>query len=486
MQPLLRRTDAAKRRRPCADSAAMLPVRALAPPGGAFVVCTAVPLPPSKDSAEARGRDNAALSLGPVGTAGAMGVAIGISEFGEGGACVSVADRGDAAALMDGVVMDLCPSLDMLAEDVLDDADEGDTCDSRAVAPPSTASTTDTVSSSLTTESSSVTIVREEREERVVDVSDDRNLSFRCGVVIIPHPEKAEKGGEDAFFVEKNALGVFDGVGGWASIGVDAGLYSKELARLTAEHVRKNGPGTVVDALRVASGANRAIGSSTACVVGLNQAQLTGVNLGDSGFIVVRNGDIAFRTTEQQHYFNCPFQIGTDSMDTVDVGKRVDVTVQPGDWIVMGTDGLWDNVFIADVAAIVDAHHQKVFAGRGDTQATRGGAAQESRHTDDTSTAETTVATEFSALSGRVDVDAQSVAQKVADVAFQKANDERSASPFAINARIAGHLFLGGKVDDISVIAAFVYDPHKEADCGVANAQDSNSATAPTHRTDTQ
>ena len=35
---------------------------------------------------------------------------------------------------------------------------------------------------------------------------------------MIPHPEKAYKGGEDALFHESKILAVADGVGGWADV----------------------------------------------------------------------------------------------------------------------------------------------------------------------------------------------------------------------------------------------------------------------------
>lgn len=35
---------------------------------------------------------------------------------------------------------------------------------------------------------------------------------------MIPHPEKAHKGGEDALFVDPKLLVVADGVGGWADV----------------------------------------------------------------------------------------------------------------------------------------------------------------------------------------------------------------------------------------------------------------------------
>ncbi len=35
---------------------------------------------------------------------------------------------------------------------------------------------------------------------------------------MIPHPEKAHKGGEDAIFTHEKMLVVADGVGGWADV----------------------------------------------------------------------------------------------------------------------------------------------------------------------------------------------------------------------------------------------------------------------------
>ena len=44
-----------------------------------------------------------------------------------------------------------------------------------------------------------------------------------------PHPDKEATGGEDAHFIcaDEQALGVADGVGGWADVGVNAREYSR-------------------------------------------------------------------------------------------------------------------------------------------------------------------------------------------------------------------------------------------------------------------
>lgn len=47
--------------------------------------------------------------------------------------------------------------------------------------------------------------------------STSSELVLMSGATSIPHPQKVDKGGEDAFFIADNkmSIGVADGVGGW-------------------------------------------------------------------------------------------------------------------------------------------------------------------------------------------------------------------------------------------------------------------------------
>lgn len=140
-------------------------------------------------------------------------------------------------------------------------------------------------------------------------------LNFDVGYTYLAHPEKNT--GEDAFFVEGNCAGVFDGVSGaYETRGVDPRKYSQMLAALTQDGVRRLGPSSVVKAAYEAADSNDQIGASTACVVGMDDfGRVFGINLGDSGVRIVRDSRMIFRTREQQHFFNCPYQLGTDSED---------------------------------------------------------------------------------------------------------------------------------------------------------------------------
>lgn len=74
-------------------------------------------------------------------------------------------------------------------------------------------------------------------------------------------------------------------------------------------------------------------------------------NIGDSGFIVVRHGEIVHRSEEQQHYFNTPFQLslpppGNNNVlsDSPDSADQYSFPVKDGDVILVATDGVFDNV----------------------------------------------------------------------------------------------------------------------------------------------
>ena len=69
------------------------------------------------------------------------------------------------------------------------------------------------------------------------------------------------------------------------------------------------------------------VGSSTACLMMLchSDLKLYTANIGDSGFLVVRCGEVVHRSQEQQHYFNTPFQLSlppTELQSEVSCGNR--------------------------------------------------------------------------------------------------------------------------------------------------------------------
>nr|BAU61579.1 serine/threonine phosphatase, family 2C [Gonium pectorale] len=249
-------------------------------------------------------------------------------------------------------------------------------------------------------------------------------FALSAGAYVLPHPDKMEKGGEDWYFVAKHrrAVGVADGVGGWSEVGVDAGAYARQLmgnAEAAAEEFAAASDQSSADQpelspqdiLESAYQMTTARGSATACVAVVNGNSLSVSNLGDSGLLVLRGGAVAFHTPQQQHGFNFPYQIGSaDSMsDSPSSAQRFVVALQQGDLIVLGTDGLWDNCFDEEVASVLK-------------------------------------------YCGDRSMDVAKMAQVLAHYARHRASDSKFASPFAYAAFQAGYAYMGGKMDDITVI----------------------------------
>jgi len=238
-------------------------------------------------------------------------------------------------------------------------------------------------------------------------------LNFIIEGAIIPHPAKVEKGGEDAFFISDDgtALGVADGVGGWELEGVDPSIYSNTLMA-SASSVANNNP-NLREPIEILDQAYKKCigikGSSTACIITIKNNNLYSANVGDSGFLLIRNGSIIYRTKEQQHYFNCPYQLGYGSADVPADAHGVILELQENDIIIVGSDGLFDNMFETDILDCINK------------------------------------------IGGN---DLRKLAYTIAETARQYSVSVDRVSPFEVNAYRSGYQYSGGKSDDITVLVA--------------------------------
>ncbi|KAF9437987.1 hypothetical protein BGZ76_010274 [Entomortierella beljakovae] len=174
--------------------------------------------------------------------------------------------------------------------------------------------------------------------------------------------------GEDSYFRRHDALGVADGVGGWSNTtGANPALYSRKLMHYAFLELEKYDnieedafydyynvdPVHIMEESYEQSAIDAKkeglIGSSTACIAILRDDELRIANLGDCGVSIIRRNEFAFRTEEQQHSFNYPYQLGTGSSDTPQDAQVFTVKVESGDIVVMGTDGIFDNLFDEDI-----------------------------------------------------------------------------------------------------------------------------------------
>ena len=147
----------------------------------------------------------------------------------------------------------------------------------------------------------------------------DYDWIFDASCCLIPHPQKVKS--EDAYFIAASgrAIGVCDGVGGWASLGVDPSAYSTRLCKEMRAFVDAGGsPGAraVLQRGWSVTQAAQVQGSTTACVLTIDdEHHVNTVNVGDSGFLVVRDGELVYASDPQQHAPNTPFQLGTGNLD---------------------------------------------------------------------------------------------------------------------------------------------------------------------------
>lgn len=236
--------------------------------------------------------------------------------------------------------------------------------------------------------------------------------------------------GDDACFIAKykntHIVGVADGVGGWRRYGVDPSEFSSRLMKICFELVKtgdfepKRPDQLLACAYEALSKPPRPVGSSTACVLVVHQDTLYSANLGDSGFLVIRKGGVVFRSREQQHYFNAPFQLSLPPVgsrytgfigDSPEKAELNSLNIESGDVIVLATDGLWDNVpehIIVEQLSNVNVS------------------------------------------------DIQSACNALALTARRLAFDTRHLSPFAVKASQHGYDAFGGKPDDITLVLLMI------------------------------
>lgn len=241
---------------------------------------------------------------------------------------------------------------------------------------------------------------------------------FRTASANKPGLGKEAKGGEDAWFAGEELLAVADGVGGWNEQGVDPSKYSRKLM----EHMTtffKLDPVKFSESpkelLIRSAEANKEIGSSTFVLATIDQGKglLKFANLGDSGFLIMRKNkdgkyDNFFKSEEQQHSFNFPFQVGTGG-DNPSKAEELSFPVSKDYLIIMASDGLFDNLYEKDINEIVNKNDPN---------------------------------------------NLQTIANELVREAFEKSIDQNYFSPFAAHAKKHKRYYKGGKNDDITVVVA--------------------------------
>ncbi|KAM1075150.1 hypothetical protein ACFX19_020278 [Malus domestica] len=242
-------------------------------------------------------------------------------------------------------------------------------------------------------------------------------LQLSSSAALLPHPSKALTGGEDAYFVGcQNWLGVADGVGQWSLEGVNPGLYARELME-NCERFISNCKGLPLiepeEVLIKGSSYTKSPGSSTVLVAYFDGQALHVANIGNSGFIVIRNGAVFKKSSPMVHEFNFPVRVerGDDPSELI---EKYRIDLDEGDVVVTATDGLFDNLYEQEITSIV-------------------------------------------LKSLQTGLELQDIAELLATSAQELGRSKSTRSPFADAAEASGYAgYSGGKLDDVVVILSYV------------------------------
>ena len=105
--------------------------------------------------------------------------------------------------------------------------------------------------------------------------------------------------------------------------------------------------------------------------------------VGDSGFAVLRGGRIVCRSKPQQRSLNSPLRLSgrPDDSDGVAVARAGQVAARDGDVVVVGTDGLFDNVRDEQLEQVVRMGTRLGFSAKNMADMVAGAACEASRRT---------------------------------------------------------------------------------------------------------
>ncbi|EPX73915.1 serine/threonine protein phosphatase Azr1 [Schizosaccharomyces octosporus yFS286] len=253
----------------------------------------------------------------------------------------------------------------------------------------------------------------------------------------LDHPDA----GEDSFTSLKDAKyafnAVLDGVGGWTSIGIDPSKFSWGLVRELEKEFKHFDNDKFPDPLSLLTNAFSSLkksnsvkaGSSTVCttIFEKQSGKLHSLNLGDSGFLILRKGAVFYESPPQVLQFNMPYQLAIYPSPYVSKNEITpymsDLTkhqLHNGDLVILATDGVFDNL---DSRSVLEIANRAL--------------------------SETSIDGDFT----------KRLADSICDTAVTNSKNTKWISPFAKAARNYGLKFRGGKVDDTTVTCMLIQQP---------------------------
>ncbi|XHF98301.1 hypothetical protein AWENTII_001856 [Aspergillus wentii] len=277
--------------------------------------------------------------------------------------------------------------------------------------------------------------------------SQDKRLSVKGELI------RGLNNGDDAILVAENFIGVNDGVGAWATKPQGhAALWSRLILHFWALEVERGINGTsnpdpveylqraYEETCRATKTPNEWFGTTTSVTAllhwtgdqGNTKPLLYVTNIGDCKVLIIRpsEGKILFRTNEQWHWFDCPMQLGTNSVDTPRENAVLSqVTLEEDDLVLAVSDGVLDNLWEQEVLTITLDSIKKWNQGRNDE-----------------------MDSEWAPPAALAEERMVFVARELLKASLDIAQDPFAESPFMEKAIDEGLAIEGGKMDDISVV----------------------------------
>lgn len=192
--------------------------------------------------------------------------------------------------------------------------------------------------------------------------------------------------GEDNYFIAQRsqyqvAVGVADGVGGWAELGYDSSAISRELCKAiekgylqAKDQDGSSYPQYLLDEAFKTIKKEKIVkvGGTTACL-GVFQPDgiLRVANLGDSWCGIFRENKLIAETKVQTHGFNTPYQLAIIPKELLEkqdnrfiMDKPLDADeyefkVMQNDIVLFATDGVIDNIDIKDIELFLKDNQDK-------------------------------------------------------------------------------------------------------------------------------
>lgn len=253
---------------------------------------------------------------------------------------------------------------------------------------------------------------------------------FAYATALIPHPEKAYKGGEDAFFANQNLFAVSDGIGTWGEYGIDPGLYSKQLCNEAGKLFERT-PSSYYQSpnkLMYDSWQRATNNGSATFLIGILDPELPILRIsliGNSQYLIVRKisgkWTIILMSEEHERTFQFPYQLAylKEHGDSPDMAVNFIHRVQDGDILIMASDGFFENLHSSQILDLIEKSYNEE--------------------------------------KGSENIMLENMTKELIYEAYSLSLNYTWESPFSKKAKKYGYFWKGGKTDDITLLVGKIH-----------------------------